>query len=235
MKAIVILGRDNVNIDRVGEWVPLEIIFSSYLDMIDQGHIGLWDIRQPWQGEGDRCGPWVLSLNIDVPLQRTLEAWETLLTTIEARLPNSVAPTSTPDEPREIPTTIPGDFIRSFLQKARLPSFRYIAPGLQIPTLSSLTSQSFQNRQSLIRPGDRRSHPDFPVLLFSFDHILHTDKRQIHNAHGYTWPSYPWHNVDAYETGLYLLPEQVDRCHLLLPYSLNEGHARRGDGGRIKA
>lgn len=230
--------------DSVGPWVPLENILSSHLEMYEQRRIGIHDPRLRWEGEGDRCGVWTMSSDASLVVQRTLDAWEQLLVAIESRLPNP--PGATSQGPRDIPDNIIGSFTRGFLQNARIPSFKYIAPGLAVPSADSLITQPFQDWQSLIPNaamlrraqfdlmGRPKPPPPFPFLLFSFDRTLHTDKRRITDAQGFTWPGYPWQNADSYETGLYLLTGQFDRCLLLLPFRLNEGFARRGDGSKIK-
>jgi hypothetical protein len=235
MKAIVIADSDNADMEKVGDWVPLEAILSAFLEMIDQQRIEAIPVYEEWDGEYDAARPWVITSKTHIVLQQTLAAWDALILSIEERLPGGggAASAGSPETDRDVPAQIQGDFVRAFLQQARLPKFKYIAPGLRIPTPNDLLSQPFQDWASLRRPRDPNTYTEFPVLLFSADRTLQTDKRQIHNARGYTWNGYPWHNADQYETGLYLTPQRTDgdRCLLLLPFSLGQNkQARRGDG-----
>jgi hypothetical protein len=100
-------------------------------------------------------------------LQRDLQAYHELLSTIQAHCPDS----SLSDEPGLIDGKVLDEFyvsgfLRDFLLQARRPSFQFIAPGLRIPTSEWIREMLCQAREQgrLMRPADPASNHESEPL-----------------------------------------------------------------------
>jgi hypothetical protein len=93
--------------------------------------------------------PWVLVPYSDIILDETIDAFNGLVAAIEARLPKASAMDTEDivhglvDENTLQSIKLPQQFAYNFLRRARRPRFQYIAPGLQVPTSSTISPQPF--------------------------------------------------------------------------------------------
>jgi hypothetical protein len=120
--------------------------------------------------------------------------------------------------------------IRSFLSKASKPNFKFIAPGLLVPSFQEILDQPFQNWQQLVHAKDWRSFESFPILLFRSEcnTVLNGEQYRLNGEWGY-----PWSRSDQCPTGFYLYPESEwpDSTILILPFAIGrKGFARTSDG-----
>ena len=118
----------------------------------------------------DRRGihPWRHMRFYDAMLDATLDAFSKLVEAIEARLPQG---SSLNDDSIEYGFVdadvlqlhdIPPGFAREFLQCARTPRFKHIAPGLEVITTSTFSKQPF-----ILNPDEKASKDDVPTILLS--------------------------------------------------------------------
>jgi hypothetical protein len=129
-----------------------ELTLESYMEMIEQRRvIASTGPPESWNPEygyspGD-TDPWRLSQDDDLVVDATIVAWNNLLSAIESRMPaieNSNRQrlySSASIESCEIK----GLFLKNFLQRARIPTFRYVAPGLRLASDDDLSNQAFKN------------------------------------------------------------------------------------------
>lgn len=132
------------------EWLPLEQILDSYLDMIDQGKVVAVSTEpKPDTDDGD-CqewvDPWIMPSYTEDDLRATLTQFQRLVEAIESRMPPDSLVNldiqfgcldlgdedgqgeESPEE--SIPVLRPNEFARHFLAAARRPRFEFIAPRL---------------------------------------------------------------------------------------------------------
>jgi hypothetical protein len=114
-------------------WVPLEQILSSWLEQWEIGKYGFKKI----EGEEGRYDlhlfPWTSH-----GLSKSLEAWNSLLTTVESRLPkqSSNPIRHPPIEISLLESENYNSFASAFLSQAPLPTFKFLAPGITFFTPS---------------------------------------------------------------------------------------------------
>ncbi|OGM49595.1 hypothetical protein ABOM_001633 [Aspergillus bombycis] len=218
---------------------PLEVILDAYLEMIDEGKVTLMGPSLPmWPGV---MKPWVLHPYTKVDVDKALSAMQKLLDTIQARQPareatNSYNPWS--DQCLLTSTDIPPEtFVYDFLTglaPQRIP-FRYIAPGIRLPTVSEFTSQPYLGSYPTNDPTS------LPLLLFYTDN----KKGLGHDLHPLLPPppppSYPPpSNIPELPAGLYIesIHSKTTRafsntCYLLLPFKVGQnGWTRTSDGAQ---
>jgi hypothetical protein len=215
------------------KWYPLERVLEAWLDMIEKGK-AIVTVKS-----GDSGDPWKLVPYSERILQETVHVFNLLVKEITTRLPkdNNHTPEATSPliEEAILDTANPTrGFAYRFAQKVKRPSFRYIAPGLEIPTASSVTAQPFASLRS-----DNSVHiATLPKLLFCA-----TD-----GASTLTSPKWeedatnePFDRVDKCPAGLYLSCTDPtindafeDECRFVLPYHIGaKGYARKSDGSRF--
>jgi hypothetical protein len=228
------------------KWITLESWLEAFTEMIEQKRIVAQhpDAPYPHRVDGevapDQRRPWCLGRDDEKLVEITIKAWDGLLSAIRSRLPD-VASLGEPG--RSLYNTqaielcdIRGLFLKKFLQRATLPNFKFIAPGLRISSEAELSVQPFSNSDV----SDFRPHPNVPFYIGSKTRyypflFLRADKSirsvgpsnaglqglkpEEHRLNGF-----PWQLAWEFETGLYLLPskhmERPDGCRLLLPFPM---------------
>jgi hypothetical protein len=255
MKAVIIVDHDiyDFGSEKEPEWMPLEDILSSFIEMVHQKRIVAIpvdsDVNNPqefreyhWEEPIDFYTPWMLAEEDNKIVDITISAWHGLLNAIESRLPKPTdaaqdevtrsddVETETYYEEHIEACDIHGYFIKPFLQRARIPKFRYVAPGLRIVSSEELADQPFNNidLDQIRRPHDKAvyEYKWYPFLFLRADGKLPKSQSQCFG--------YPWENASEYSTGLYLTSsktiERADGCNLVLPFPINtQGRARFGD------
>jgi hypothetical protein len=139
-------------------WKPLEDIFTAYLEMIQEGKVELSSPDGTWTRKSlyNSIGPWRLHEFSKSDVQKSAQAFKRLVDAIEARLPPRE-----PTSPQKIQSR--GTYSLAWAESSTLDaahnqgdtyarafceetpkfkvSFRYIAPGLRIPTVEELIAQ----------------------------------------------------------------------------------------------
>jgi hypothetical protein len=220
-------------------WVPLEEILSSCLEMIEQRRVtascvfdpfGNWIISPDCADDTEIHPPWALTSEYDSIVEITIAAWDDLLSAIGSRLPEAEKQNyKTYDRQIIDSCKILSPFIEKFLQRARIPQgFQFIAPGLRVAAPEELSTQPFKDTDLKPRFAlEAMRYRDFkwyPFLFLRADGIIHSSEGRYND--------YPWEQMSSFSTGLYLDSTQdiqrPDGCKLLLPFSLKS--ARFGDG-----
>ena len=227
---------DTVFNDRI-TWYPLETILGTWLDLIRNGNVdAVPEDGGKYQFEYDldfigRNYPWILVPYSELMLENTLEAFNSLVGAIEARLPTPIPVDSDDivhglvDEGVLQSMNLPQGFAYKFLRRARRPRFQMIAPGLEIPDSSSFSMQPFWS-DSVASP---------PVLLFRSKHN-YVDSLRAPTSEGNTPFNHPFDQIPTYSAGLYFLPDPTfeDEFKLVLPFGIGaNGYARKSDGSRF--
>jgi hypothetical protein len=231
-------------------WGTLENMLSSYIEMIEEGRVSayaqnpylevmpkhnpvLLGGRETDLGETpDFFAPWQMNMDFEPILNRTLAAWDGLVAAIEIRLPSSVPHERKPYSEECIEASKhSSDFYKSFLQRARIPSFSYMAPGLRLASAEELANQPCKDfdyyKDGKVDPDRSKHYQWYPFLFLRAD-------RTFSQAE-FKFDTFPWSKMDRYSSGLYLMGgnnvERPDGAKLLLPYDLGgNGYARTGDG-----
>jgi hypothetical protein len=225
---------DTIQNGRVG-WYLLEDVLEAWLDMIEKGKVAAIpeadNVEEPWT-----MAPYSPSI-----LQDTLNVFKLLVQEIESRMPEGATGTrdgsaSSPliDEAVLDAANPQRGFAYHFTQQANRPHFRFIAPGLEIPTHASMTAQPFASF--------RQSHADaietIPILLFRF--IDGTTPCMAPVSKDECPFGYPFNELSSYPAGLYLSSTSSsghcfeDESTLVLPYRIGaRGFARKSDGTRF--
>jgi hypothetical protein len=220
-------------------WHSLEIILKAWLDMIRKEDV----VAVPKSGgryspkwEYD---PWVLVPYSDGILEETIDAFNGLVVAIEARLPKASA-MNTSDivhgliDKDVLQSIMPSQrFAYNFLRRARRPQFRHIAPGLQVPTSSTISMQPF------LSYWDNDEGEEAPVLLFRSKRN-YVDSWNAFTTGGEKTPFlWPLNQLSTYPAGLYLSSSfskstTEDEFRLILPFGIgSNGYARKSDGSRF--
>lgn len=238
------------------KWYPLEVVLAQWLDMIDVGKIQA--VPDGTRTRSEKIGPWTMVGYSERQLDETLEAWEQLLTAIEARIPDfapsdDVNSTGTLFDDSEIDLeaagVLPG-FVSEFLTKARRPAFSHIAPGLRIRDAEPVAFQQPFRHVPLVGYPEYPGSPkiQFPVLLFDSSEELTYDAPPIsrnpyQDRHATPPPPFgqPWSGILSYQAGLYFTPTDQGYWHtfedgvkLVLPFGIGgRGWARTADGAKF--
>jgi hypothetical protein len=219
---------DAIQNGRMG-WFPLETVLEAWLDMIEVGKV----VATPEAGDVEK--PWTLAPYSSTILQDTVDIFNDLVEEIESRLPEGT--TGTGDDPSPmieeaiLDTVNPEQgFLYHFAQKVKRPQFRYIAPGLEIPTSSSITAQPFASMRSNVDAATI-----IPILLFRA--IDGPTPCMAHGSGDDCVFGYPFHGLGKYSAGLYLSCTNsshhvfADEITLVLPFRIGaRGYARKSDG-----
>jgi len=232
------------------KWAKFELMFESYLEMIEQKRVIAWngppESWNPEYGYVVETDPWYLSQTDDLIVDATISAWNNLLSAIESRIPATGTPSRQQHySPASIENCeIKGLFLKKFLQRARIPTFRYVAPGLRVVSDEDLSNQAFKNAD-LSRLG-REPRADvhgskywcYPILFLRFDEKTYLDpscrSKKYLSGSEFRYNGYPWQHAAEFDTGLYITGtrhiERPDGCKLLLPFSITpEKWAKFGD------
>lgn len=244
------------------EWYPLEVVLGAWLEMIKVGKVQA--VPQQVEPRNGKYAPWVMVPYSRQQLDNTIRSFHDLVESIESRMPpGSICPrevaaaesllanvqSSQPSlVSKEVvdAACIPHGFARSFLLQARRPCFRYIAPGLSLPTMASLTSQPFGSID-LGWPEDDPHDPTSipPIVLFPSSKRYnawadrHTDPEDVSGSRRpFSWP---YSQVQSFPAGLYFTAanresgtEFEDSVKLVLPFPIGGfGHVRTSDGARF--
>ncbi|RAH41831.1 uncharacterized protein BO95DRAFT_421878 [Aspergillus brunneoviolaceus CBS 621.78] len=224
-------------------WKPLEDIYRAYLAMITSRKVEVqqWPSgRWKWETDTDQLchspietiGPWRFHTYTPTDIQLAVAALQELLDAIEARLPPSATsfadaaatagtsgsstltmlPWADPSV-REEGRILPNSFAGAFCDATATTSFRYLAPGIRLPTIAEFRAQPF------------RDYEYVPWYLRELPRL-----RPIRPTLRVSLP------VPARPPGLYLSGDNRDNrswesgCHLLLPFSIGgQGWVRRSD------
>ncbi|KAK9769507.1 putative Sulfatase N-terminal domain-containing protein [Seiridium cardinale] len=242
-------------------WLSLEEILTAWLDMIDAGKVQA--VTEDVHPTNEKFDPWILLPYSTKQLNDTVTAFNRLADAIESRMPDlqdgsvSQRQVAAGDLDRFLlshddlaAADIPGGFAHSFLTKARRPKFRYIAPGLSLPTPDSIKSQPFSSVKGHNVPttdwDDDPGFPEriYPILIFSSTKKYETWRDPIPNPDfvanhpPFHWP---YSQLDSFSAGLYFSSisrgysyEFEDAVKLILPYPIGGfGYARTADGARF--
>lgn len=212
----------------------LEDILEAWLDTIRVGKV------KAVGPETDSPKPWKLLPYSEHQINEAVEVFNKLVSAIEARMPQNETP---PDgEPSPLFTAaaldaarIPPGFSHDFLTRARRPSFTFIAPGLSLPTISTIAEQPFSQFIDTMSPHHFRC---YPVRLFESSQTYTRPKRRpneiVENIFGVSF------DLSSYPAGLYFdVLDHADNQHddaviLVLPYAIgSNGFARKADGSHF--
>lgn len=213
-------------------WHPLEDILEAWLDMIRIGKVKI-------VGPNTEFRPWELVSYTEHQVNEAVEVFNKLVSAIEARIPPNKSTNleigTLFDKGALDAAHIPTGFPYDFLTRARRPNFRFIAPGLMLPTLDSIADQPFFGVLETVPQNHRDWFHAPPIQLFR-------------SSKPYTRPSphpniypddifgYPF-NLSTYPAGLYFHQadfgnnQHGDAVSLVLPYAIGgNGWARKADG-----
>ncbi|GAB7353348.1 hypothetical protein MBLNU459_g3833t1 [Dothideomycetes sp. NU459] len=224
-------------------WYPLEVVLSSWLDMVDVGKIKA--VGQEVEGV-EKFDPWICLHSNDFQVEETVNAFDLLVESVEIRmreqgLPISPHTTSLLSEPTLNAAGIPAGFARSFLIKARLPQFRYIAPGLAMPDDDTFVEQPFASIGAHSENAENENAITIkPIILFrSARTFVVTDEEDYDIDPFFTSPFSDLHSFPA---GVYLKDSQrqlghefEDGVRFVSPFGVGgNGFARTSDGLQIE-
>ncbi|KAF2450979.1 hypothetical protein P171DRAFT_348907 [Karstenula rhodostoma CBS 690.94] len=215
------------------EWHPLEDILEAWLDMIRIGKVKA-------VGPDTEFRPWELVPYTEHQVNEVVEVFDKLVSAIEARMPpndlvSSARPSSLFDKEALDAAHIPAGFAYDFLTRARHPRFRFIAPGLSLPTPSTIASQPFFNVPETVPQNHRDWFQSPPIQLFRSSQMYNRPS-PYPNIYPDDIFGYPF-NLSTYPAGLYFHErdqgnnQHSDAVSLVLPYAIGgNGWARKGDG-----
>jgi hypothetical protein len=228
--------------------MPLQHILEEYLWRIQKGKFyvdvtaagqSITNGGDPVSANGWRIAPWTA-----YDMDRTVQAWDNLTTTIAQKMGALSQPSL---ELRDPSGSILGDattqrltgfpsFAQVFLERARRPPFSYIAPGLRIPDAAFYISvhASFQEyfnlreNQHMWTFGES-PYSSIPLFLAERSGIRFFDRVEERIWHKHGW-------LEAETPGLYIRGEEGegDSSHLLLPFGLAVDPRTQRAPGSIK-
>ncbi|KAJ4353614.1 uncharacterized protein N0V89_005344 [Didymosphaeria variabile] len=215
------------------KWHPLEDILAAWLDMIRTGKVKA-------VGPDTEYRPWELVPYTDYQVNEAVEVFDKLVAAIEAAMPakepkESNASASLMNKEALDTAHIPPGFAYDFLTRARRPSFRFIAPGLSLPTASTIADQPFFGVLDTVPEDHRHWFRSSPLLLFRSS-LMYNRPSPHPNIYAYDVFGYPF-NLPTYPAGLYFHAsdqgnnQHSDAVSLVLPFAIGgNGWARKGDG-----
>jgi hypothetical protein len=158
-------------------WHPLETVLSNWIHLIHIGKVVASPVEAPSLFGSEKAGPWEWRPYSEAQVFACVEAWDRLCDAIETRrglLPSIPLASGTAimePKPLVAPAVLDAalvpspSFVRSFLTRARRPTFKHIAPGLLLPpadTDAFVASQPFTQLSPNLSPNIVP-----PVCLFS--------------------------------------------------------------------
>jgi hypothetical protein len=226
MKMSIMDGRTVMN-GRMGWW-PLETVLSFWIVMAAQDKVRA--VGADVNAES-KFPPWIIVPYNEEQLRRTLEIFSDLVELIEDKIPDLQGDSAVGlvDDATLVAASIPAGFATEFLTRARRPRFRYIAPGLQVPSFESPPQVPFTPSQEDLEDQVK------PILLFPGEENITS---AMFSKSPFLWP---YDHVREYQAGLYLDPcyrssnhAWEDSCHILLPFEIGRnGFARTSDGDSL--
>lgn len=156
------------------QWLPLELILDGWIQMIEQQKLVPFPVTLLNTTNGailtqEWTEPWGMVPYSFDDLLDSLSLWNSLVQSIEERmLPTSLSSdeieygffnADEDDDDKSTKTVRDNDFARKFLEHARKPRFRYIAPGLEFNPMT--VKQPFADEETMSEEFIR------PVLLAS--------------------------------------------------------------------
>ncbi|KAL2856128.1 hypothetical protein BJX68DRAFT_203099 [Aspergillus pseudodeflectus] len=206
-------------------WLPLEVILEGYLDMLNEGKVRIVPVteRQDWDYEGPTLvRPWQLYPYTPTDVQKAASAMKRLVDAIDTRIhalpgpaaePYTYLPWHDPDAfPDELvpASTFAYDFLKA-ISDIRV-RFRYIAPGIRIPTLDEFLNQSY--------------YGDDPLHIF----IIETTDDTPSDGPDYGWSQYTI-GVQITHANPYDDRHFTNEFHLELPFRVGgNGLAKQSSG-----
>jgi hypothetical protein len=223
-------------------WYPLLTVLEAWRDMIRAGKIQAVsdDVEVP----NSKYDPWINVPYSEPMLQESVHAFNELVEAIESRmptLPDESRPTGLVDDDVLEGSGIPAGFGYEFIQQVQRPSFKFIAPGLAIPTSTTLADQPFFDIEPEPPNGDDDQILGIqPLLLARSDQTYTAPPNGDITGSGLPF-SWPYSQVPTYPSGLYLAPVDressnsfEDEVKLVLPFGIgSHGFARTSDGARF--
>jgi hypothetical protein len=218
-------------------WGVLHVVLELYLHLINSGKFFV-DAKSPGFADGLATQYWRVAEWTDEEMTLSLDAWASLVDAITARLPEKRDDAD--DEPQakkrkvvedkvlipaEVLTRYPAipPFARTFLSRAKKPSFTSIAPQLDVPNEEFIHRVGAQLQERY--PDAKLSTPQHelircpPFLLFPWRtsgvQFVSQDERD-------RWHTGPLSRILDDRFGLYITPDifHAHACSLLLPFQL---------------
>jgi hypothetical protein len=222
-------------------WQPLETVLSNWIVTLRMGKISAGPDGVKLDNE--KYGPWMLHSYSSQQVEDTIAAFNRLVVAIETRIPAARRrwPTTTPILTHQTldSASVPNpSFVRSFLTSIRLPSFKFIAPGLLVPT-----PETFAPTQLFTTVRDEDDDKAIaPVLIFHTRETFKFDPEDqygMRNPFGYVYTNALQNTpipaglyTDAISRGFGDSAE--DGFRLILPYTIGQNEsARKSDGHPI--
>jgi hypothetical protein len=215
------------------KWHPLEDILEVWLEMIRIGKVKAMGSETEWQ-------PWELVPYTNHQVDEAVEVFNKLVSAIEARIPqnestSTLQPSSLFDKEALDAAHIPAGFAYDFLTRARRPRFSFIAPGLSLPTPSTIADQPFFGILETVPEDHRELFQSPPIQLFRSSLMYNRPSPHPNifpeDIFGYTF------NLPTYSAGLYFHEgyngnnQHSDAVTLVLPYGIGgSGWAKKSDG-----
>ncbi|TAQ88634.1 hypothetical protein B7494_g3051 [Chlorociboria aeruginascens] len=243
-KAIMFISTDDHDFasgeDGAHLWQPLETVLSKWIMTLRKGKITAGPDGISLNNE--KFGPWLYHSYSAQQVEDTVAAFNRLVIAIESRIPAAR---------RRWPTTIPilsdrildsasisnPSFARSFLRSIRLPSFKFIAPGLMVPTPETfVASQLFTPIRD---EDDLLTIP--PVLLFRANETFkfdHDDKCGQRNPYSFIYTTALQHTpipAGVYTDAISRRSEDTaeEGFRFILPYTIGENEFARKSTGQL--
>ncbi|KAJ6047086.1 hypothetical protein N7499_003051 [Penicillium canescens] len=167
--------------DHPDVWNPFETVLFHWIDLIRIGKVVAAPHEEPALFEFKKIGPWEWRPYSEAQVTTCVDAWDRLCQVIEMRIsqlpnpPSLISPDSGTDADNPEPlvassvldaaSVLDPCFTRSFLSRARRPSFQYNAPGLLLPLADLSGFVASQTFTAL--PLSQYTVP--PVCLFTAD------------------------------------------------------------------
>jgi len=237
-------------------WQPLESILTVWIEMIqrkkivalpdkvgkqtyenlDDGSVRVIEgpERDPATGAKRLDGatsPWTIVPYALKDLEETLEVWGMAVDIIEQKmgLPKVEQSDRFLDVEALDAARIPDGFARKFLSQARRPRFKFIAPGLCVPTKEDFFTQPFIHQIADLEDEDNLP----PMLLFRGDATVDTEPLDWFgfqpDLRDFKCPCGVYLNACQRS---YRYPQE-DGCTLVLPFKLDAGWAKKSDFSRV--
>lgn len=187
------------------KWYPLETVLEAWLDMFKRGKVKA-------TGEKGDHSPWSLLEYSENDLKGSVEVFNKLVEAIESRIPQPDTKTGNTTDSRlglvdeHILNSLNKPhrdgqnrfskyrFAYDFIQRVRRPRFRFIAPGLEIPTESTFIEQPFFSRE-ILNDADAREKlqwsdedPIPPLCLFRSSQQAPPFTMRAPNLNPFGWP-----------------------------------------------
>jgi hypothetical protein len=220
------------------KWYPLDVVLNYWLSTIRDGRIIAVPDKHPESRLEDRNGfhPWRhLAFNNGM-LDETLDVFNKLVGAIETRLPRQGSTYNDPIECGLVDADVlqlhdmPPGFARQFLERARTPRFKYVAPGLEVMSTLRFSKQPF-----LPNPDGTAEEDEVPAILLFYSNLDYDTSQDLLEPGGIGPFGYPYRHITTFPAGLYLAPTgwylSDDTCQFVLPFDVGgDGYARSPDG-----